>query len=311
MTDSTTSGPHTPSSPNAGHPAPAAGQAASPATETEPHELQAPANTTGQQPFAHDANHDQNEVAGASRGEFGRQSEQGVTHAGYGAEPSRGDATYAGTLKAPAATTGYIGEREQRQSGFDDTTNGSHGTQPVGGTSPSHSGVGTQFANDNAAPQGPDSGYAENYGTSSLGGNRAGNGQPIAGQRNQQEGYLPSNPEEGGPEGQRTGVAPNNTSQGTDEADATPTTGSGSGYQAAGSPDAQGGEQTGFGSKGGSYNDEYDAADNGNQPDSSPSRGDYTCQDAAPNYGGASDDRTNTERNPDYGPMPGRPGSPE
>ncbi|RPD50144.1 hypothetical protein DNI29_04930 [Hymenobacter sediminis] len=317
MTDSSTSGSHnsaiTPTSnqaPPAAEPNAAASQAAPTANEIEPHELSAPANTTGQQPFAHDANHDQNEVAGASRGEFGRQSDQGVTHAGYGAELSRGNATYAGTLDTPAATTGYIGEREQRQSGFADSTNGSHGTQPVGGTSPSSSGVGTQFANDNAAPQGPDSGYADNYGTSSLGGNRAGNGQPIASQRNQQEDYRPSHPD-GGPEGQRTGVAPNNTSQGTDEADATPTTGSGSGYQAAGSPDAQGGEQTGFGSKGGSYNDEYDAANNGNQPDSSPSRGDYTRQDAAPNYGGASDDRTNTERNPDYGPMPGRPGSPE
>lgn len=309
MTDSTASAPHNSAATPAGSQTSATPKPNA-AAETEPQELQAPANTTGQQPFAYDANHDQNEVAGASRGEFGRQSDQGITHAGYGAEPGRGDATYAGTLETPAATTGYIGEREQRPAGFADTTNGSYGTQPVGGASPSHSGVGTRFANDNAAPQGPDSGYADNYGTSSLGGDRAGNGQPIADQRNQREDYRPNHPD-GGPEGQRTGVAPNNTSQGTDEADATPTTGSGSGYQAAGSPDAQGSEQTGFGSKGGSYNDEYDAASNGNQPDSSPSRGDYTRQDAAPNYGGASDDRTNTERNPDYGPMPGRPGSPE
>ncbi|WP_139925839.1 hypothetical protein [Hymenobacter sp. DG01] len=313
MTDSTSPSPDTSASAGQGQQPVAAasnaGGAAQPHSEAEPHELQAPANTTGQQPFAHDANHEQNEVAGASRGEFGRQSDQGITHAGYGAELSRGNQTYAGTLDTPAATTGYIGEREQRQSGFADTSNGSHGTQPVGGTAPAGSAVGTQFANDNAAPQGPDSGFAENYGTSSVGGTWAGSGQPDATQRNQREDYRPSHPD-GGPEGQRTGVAPNNTSQGSGEADATPTSGSRSGYDAADSPDAQGSEKTGFGSKGGSYNDEYDAANNGNQPDSSPSRGDYTRQDAAPNYGGASDDRTNSDRNPDYGPMPGRPGSP-
>ncbi|GAB2769491.1 hypothetical protein HNQ93_000337 [Hymenobacter luteus] len=325
MTDSTSPGPTTSASASAAggsqpqQPAavptggPANSAQAQPPSQpaAEPHELQAPANTTGQQPFAHDANHEQNEVAGASRGEFGRQSDQGITQGGYGAELSRGGATYAGTLDTPAATTGYIGEREQRPAGFEDAGNGSYGTQPVGGTAPAGSAVGAQFANDNAAPQGPDSGFADNYGTSSLGGTRAGSSQPDATQRNQREDYRPSHPD-GGPEGQRTGVAATNTSQGTDEADATPTAGSRSGYEAANSPDAQGSEKTGFGSRGGSYNDEYDAATNsGDQTDSSPSRGDYSQENAARNYGGASDDRTSSDRRPDYGPMPGRPGSPE
>lgn len=317
MTDSSTSGPDTSS--DSTRPAGSTDEARAaaapnqqPAPEAEPpHELQAPANTTGQQPFAHDPNHDQNEVAGASRGEFGRQSDQGITQGGYGNEASRGGATYAGSLDTPAPTTGYIGEREQRPAGFPDNSNGSYGTQPVGATSPSASAVGSQFANDNAAPKGSDSGYADNYGTSSLGGTRAGSGQPNTEQRNQREDYRPNHPE-GGPQGQQTGVAPSNSSQGTNEADAIPTAGPRSGYQAAGSPDAQGSQQSGFGSKGGSYNDEYDAAtDAKDQTDSSPARGDYDNQDAARNYGGASDERTNSERNPDYGPMPGRPGSPD
>ncbi|MBX0291031.1 hypothetical protein K3G63_11305 [Hymenobacter sp. HSC-4F20] len=299
MTDSSASGPDT-SSPL---PPPAEPGA-------EPRELQAPANTTGQQPFAHDPNHDQNEVAGASRGEFGRQSNQGVTQGGYGNEASRGAATYAGSLDTPAPTTGYIGEREQRPAGFPDSSNGSYGTQPVGATPPSTSAVGAEFANDNAAPKGSDSGYADNYGTSSLGGAHAGSGLPDTSQRNQREDYRPNHPESG-PQGQQTGVAPSNSSQGTNEADATPTAGSRSGYQAAGSPDAQGSQQSGFGSKGGSYNDEYDAAESGDQTDSSPARGDYNSQEEARNYGGASDERTNSARNPDYGPMPGRTGSPD
>lgn len=275
-----------------------------PAAGGLPQELEAPENTTGQQAFANDPNHEENEVASPSRGEFGRQSAQGVTQGGYGNELSRGDATYAGTVERPAATTGYIGERRQQPDDFVSGENGSFGTQPAGAEVPSGSAVGAQFANDNAAPKGADSGFAENYGTSSLGGSLAGNAQPDKAHRNQEEDYTPNHPE-GGPEGLLTGVAPTNTGQGTGEADATPTTGSRSGYQAAGSPDSQGGAQKGFGSKGGSYNDEYDSQ-NPKQADSSPSRGDYDKQDAAPNYGGASDDRTNQEDAPDYGAAPRR-----
>lgn len=275
---------------------------------TPPTELQAPANTPSQQPFVHDRNHDQNEVAGASRGEFGRQSDQGTTQGGYGNELSRGAATYAGPLDQPAATSGYVGEREQRPSDHASAENGSFGTQAVGSGQPAGSAVGTHFANDNAAPKGPDSGFADNYGTTSLGGVAA-PAKTTDGSRNQREDYTPNHPE-GGPQGLRTGVAPSNASQGTAEADATPTNGPGSGYQAAGSADAQGSAEKGFGSKGGSYNDEYDAA-NPSQTAGSPARGDFDKQDAARNYGGASDDRTNPEQSPDYGAAPGRTSSPD
>lgn len=279
--------------------------------EAPPQELQAPQNTTGQQPFAHDPNHYQNEVAGASRGEFGRQADLGATQGGYGNELSRGADTYAGSLNTPAATTGYIGEREQRSAGFADTGNGSFGTQPVGAGSPAGSAVGPGYVNDNAAPTGPDSGFADNYGTSSVGGRTTGNAQPNPGQRNQQEDYRPNHPD-GGPDGLRTGVAPTNSAQGADEADATPTAGSRSGYEAAISePQAQGSEATGFGSKGGSYNDEYDSANPNATGQGSPSRGDYDSQQAERNYGGASDDRTHPDDSTDYGPMPGRVSKPE
>jgi hypothetical protein len=298
MTDSTT----TPDPTN--NPTTATGENPAP----QPAELQTPANTPAQQPFAHDRNHEQNEVAGASRGEFGRQSDQGTTQGGYGNELSRGDATYAGPLGQPAATSGYDGEREQRPAGKPSAENGSFGTQAVGAGQPAGSAVGTHFANDNAAPKGTDSGFADNYGTTSLGG-AATSAQPEAGQRNQREDYTPNHPE-GGPQGLHTGAAPSNASQGTDEAEATPGTGSRSGYRAAGSGDAQGGTEKGFGSKGGSYNDEYDDA----KPAAaagSPAQGDFDKEEGARNYGGASDDRTNAAHSPDYGSSPGRPGSPD
>ncbi|RSK35381.1 hypothetical protein [Hymenobacter metallilatus] len=285
--------PPTPATPEAGMPA----------------ELHTPANTTAQQPFAQDRNHAQNEVAGASRGEFGRQSDQGSTQGGYGNEASRGAATYAGTLDTPPATSGYVGEREQRQAGFASEENGSFGTQAVGAGTPTGSSVGAHFANDNAAPQGPDSGFAPDYGTSSLGGAPNAGAQPVPSQRNQQEDYTPNHPE-GGPQGLRTGAAPTNAPAATDEAEATPSEGTRSGYTAGGSPDAQGGSEKGFGSKGGSYNDEYDAAAP-SQPAGSPARGDFGREDGAQNYGNASDDRTQPEQSPDYGPAPGRSGSPD
>jgi len=276
---------------------------------TVPSELRTPANTPAEQPFAHDRNHEQNEVSGASRGEFGRQSDQGTTQGGYGNELSRGEATYAGTLDVPAATTGYVGEREQRAEGKPSAENGSFGTQPVGAGNPAGSAVGAAFANDNAAPKGPDSGFAENYGTTSLSGGRPADTAPAASQRNQREDYTPNHPG-GGPQGLHTGAAPSNASQGTNEAEATPTNGPGSGYQAAGSADAQGSSDKGFGSKGGSYNDEYDAA-SPNRQAGSPARGDFEKEDGARNYGGASDDRTNPEQSPDYGATPGRSSSPD
>ncbi|RSK51369.1 hypothetical protein [Hymenobacter rigui] len=305
MSDATT--PDTPANEQA------ANQKPTPSSAPEasmPSELHTPANTTGQQPFAEDANHEQNEVAGASRGEFGRQSDQGLTQGGYGNEASRGTATYAGTVDTPAATTGYIGEREQRPAGIASEENGSFGTQAAGAAVPAGSAVGTHFANDNAAPQGPDSGFAANYGTSSLGGTTAFDAQPDAGRRNQREDYTPNHPE-GGPQGLRTGAAPtNNTEDAADEAEGAPATGPRSGYTAAGSPDAQGGTEKGFGSKGGSYNDEYDAAAP-DQPSGSPARGDFDRKDGARNYGGASDDRTQVEQSPDYGAAPGHSGSPD
>ncbi|SDY72425.1 hypothetical protein [Hymenobacter psychrophilus] len=273
-----------------------------------PPELRTPANTPAEQPVANDEfNHDQNEVSGASRGEFGRQSDHGATQGGYGNEASRGADTYAGPPVQAPATSGYEGERAQTEEGFPSTENGSFGTVAVGaGHDAPGSAVGPQFGNDNDAPNGSGSAYAPNYGTSSLGGPPNPAPEPDEKHRNQHEDYTPGHPE-GGPAGQRTGQAPSNTSYGRDEADATaPTHADRSGYEAAGSPDSEGSESQGFGTKGGSYNDEYDDS----EPDTvagSPAKGDFDRQQAARNYGQASDERTNASDSPDYGATPGPP----
>jgi hypothetical protein len=273
--------------------------------DPRPHNLQTPANTVGQQPFANDANHDENELQGPSRGEFGRQSDQGYTQGGYGNERSRGPESYAGTLNTPASTTGYDGEREQKPAGFVEPLGSRYGSELPASASQDPSSVSEGFANDNAAPKGPDSGYSENYGTSSLGGAAATgtSAEPNAQQRNQGEDYMPGRPE-GGPSGLQTGLGASGPATGQQEAGTSETRGTRSGYNATGNS-AQGSEQKGFGTKGGSYNDEYDSAKADGQQ-GSPSRGDYDKQDAAQNYGGAAGDRTDNQDSPDYGPSPRR-----
>lgn len=273
--------------------------------EASPQHLQTPANTVAQQPFANDFNHEENELQGPSRGEFGRQSEQGYTQGGYGNERSRGPESYAGTLNAPAATTGYDGEREQKPAGFQEPKGSRFGAELPAADAQTPSSVSAGFANDNAAPKGTDSGYSENYGTSSLGGGVAADAsaQPEPRQRNQREDYTPNHPE-GGPRGLRTGLGDSNAGSGQQEAGTTPERGTRSGYDATGTT-AQGNEQKGFGTEGGSYNDEYDAS-NKSSTAGSPSRGDYDKQDAAKNYGGAAGDRTDNPDSPDYGAAPRR-----
>lgn len=273
-----------------------------------PAELRTPANTPAEQPVANDEfNHEQNETAGASRGEFGRQADLGATQGGYGNEASRGTDTYAGPPVQAPATSGYVGERAQDKSGLPSAENGSFGTVAVGaGHDDPGSGVGPTFGNDNDAPKGVGAAYAENYGTSSLGGQSNAEPGPDEQHRNQREDYTPGHPE-GGPAGQRTGQAPTNAGTGHDEADATPPTSADrSGYEAAGSPNSEGSESEGFGTKGGSYNDEYaDSKPNGTT--GSPAKGDYDQEQAADNYGQASDERTNTPDSPDYGAAPSPP----
>ena len=271
-----------------------------------PPALRTPANTAAEQPVAHDRAHEQNEVAGASRGEFGRQSDQGATQGGYGDEVSRGLDTYAGPPVQAPATTGYVGERAQTDVGFPATGNGSFGTVAVGAGFNPESAVGRAFGNDNDAPLSTGSGYADTYGTSSLGGLPNSGAQPERNQRNQQEDYTPGHPADG-PAGQRTGQAPTNAGYGHDEAGAVPpTTADRNGYQAAGSANSEGSTREGFGSKGGSYNDEYDSSEPDSR-DSSPAKGDQTQQETAKNYGKTSDERTNDPDSPDYGAAPGPP----
>ncbi|SNC75248.1 hypothetical protein SAMN06265337_2779 [Hymenobacter gelipurpurascens] len=276
-----------------------------PDQEAAPHNLQTPANTVAQQPFANDFNHDENELQGPSRGEFGRQSGQGYTQGGYGNERSRGPESYAGALNTPAATTGYDGEREQKPAGFVEPMGSRYGSELPSSETQKPSSVSSGFANDNAAPKGPDSGYSENYGTSSLGGAGASSAeaQPEAHHRNQREDYTPGHPE-GGPGGLHTGLGASGPATGEQEAGTSETQGNRSGYNATGNS-AQGSEQKGFGTKGGSYNDEYDSANDAAQA-GSPSRGDYDKQDAAQNYGGAASDRTDNPDSPDYGAAPRR-----
>jgi hypothetical protein len=73
-----------------------------------------------------------------------------------------------------------------------------------------------------------------------------------------------------------------------------------------------GSTQDGHGSRGGSYNDEYDAANDKAQA-GSPARGDYDSQDQSRNYGEASrqQNRPAGEKDTDYGATPKRAGTQE
>jgi hypothetical protein len=277
--------------------------------EADPADLQ-PADTYGgnfsnsTQGSYRDEDRRENQDSDPNRGEFGIQQPSGTTHGGYGNQFREGitehqgpaDAKYygqgvvrpdSGDLNAYRAYDGRDERPDARaEYGFEAGTTVSLDPTPK-----------TTDTNDNGSPKGTDSGYAADYGRTSL---RAMQGLAPQGsatgldRRNQTEDYMPepaspgnttagtANPETGG---QRPASSQGYGDRGRELANEAPdfsTDNERNGYN---SGDANKGDSNkGVGSKGGSYNDQYDDS----QPNSragSPAKGEERSEDRSQNYG--------------------------
>jgi hypothetical protein len=261
----------------------------------------------------HDQARRDNQDSDASRGEFGAQDLGGTTHGGFGNqnrladyEPrnSAEDRYYGGPGASGPQDNAYrsYDGRDERpdprtQYGFE-----------AGTPTDQHFDTGRALPNDNGSPQGTDSGYADNYGTTSLRGQTATTAAPQgadtvqADQRNQTENYMPT---PGAPaDKQQVAPSPGNAptdpeisghrpassqgygDRGRDQANDAPDFATGNernGY--AQNPEANKGDASqGAGSRGGSYNDAYDDSRPGSQA-GSPAQGEQRSEDRAQNYG--------------------------
>ncbi|MBC6696853.1 hypothetical protein [Hymenobacter sp. BT190] len=246
----------------------------------------------------------ENQQSSPDRGEFGPHGHLGHTHGGYGnqvrnltPEPAR--------EAAPPSDTTMPHDGHQALQG-----NGDNG---LGMGSP------TSQQNDNGSQATRSEGYSADYGNTSGGSPlQAGLRTPgTADERNQQEDAHSSR---GGYDNQGH---PDDSNYRQPTPGAAATGGTANAQDEAGRPAAMpeegnagagssysGSTQDGHGSRGGSYNDEYDAATDNSQV-GSPARGDYDSQDKSRNYGEASrqENRPADEKEPDYGSAPKRTGT--
>ena len=259
-----------------------------------------------------DQNRRDNQDSDPNRGEFGAQDLGGTTHGGFGNQNRIGDYEprdsaedqYYGGAGAPGfqdnAYRAYEGRDERPDSrteyGFE------VGTAPTPDLSAP---AANSNQNDNGAVPGPDSGYANDYGHTSLR-DETGNAtaRPEAGQRNQTEDYLPTQGDTDAASRQPDAQVDQNTNlagtPGPRSADAEePAPNERTGYvQAPGGDTAQG-----MGSRGGSYNDAYDDSRPGSTI-GSPAKGDQRREDMAQNYGAAAREEnrvTDEENDVDHG----------
>jgi hypothetical protein len=259
----------------------------------------------------------ENQDSDPNRGEFGTQGQQGATHGGFGNqnrladyEPNNtAEDKYYGGPGAPGEQTNsyraYDGPDARSEYGFE-----------AGTTVALDPSAKTTDTNDNGSPKGTDSGYASDYGHTSL---RATAGPASQGEaagldrRNQTEDYMPApaspanvtagtaNPEAGSqyPTGSSQGYGDRGRNQ-PNEAPDPSTGGARNGYN---SNEANKGDANkGIGSKGGSYNDQYDDS----QPNSragSPAKGEERTEDRSQNYGSGAraENRTGDDNNADHG----------
>lgn len=254
----------------------------------------------------HDEDRRENQDSDANRGEFGAQDLEGTTHGGFGNQnrqadyEPRGSAEdmYYGGPGRPGpqenAYRAYDGRNERADSrseyGFE--RGAAHKTDQAGASA---------HLNDNGAPKGSDSGFAADYGRTSLQGEITGAASSASelttpGRRNQTEDYQPAvvdaasgqvqplnRQAEGQPQnptgfggGEQQGATSGEPAKAPDFR----TGDDRSGYVQAASGDVA----QGIGSRGGSYNDAYDDS----RPDStagSPAAGDQRREDLDSNYG--------------------------
>ena len=302
-----------------------------------------------QDSYADQARRD-NQDSDANRGEFGVKSQQGTTHGGFGNQDRQADYEprnsaedrYYGGPGAPGpqdnAYRAYDGRDERPDSrteyGFDagaapatgagepaaeaSAQRGSLGS-PAGDNrnQPDRADAASAHQDDNGSRKGPGSGYAADYGQTSLpgtGGANSASGQPIAEHRNQTEDYLPT-PSETDSQGRAVAPAATTDPRGSqprssegygdrdrDEPAAAPDFQTGddrNGYTSA--PANNGDTSQGVGSRGGSYNDAYDDSKKGSTA-GSPAAGEQHTEDTAGNYGAearqenrASEEENNTD----------------
>lgn len=266
----------------------------------------------------------ENQLGGAARGEFGSQ-DSGNTQGGYGNQYRETDVAgesnegneryYSGSNYNPGPQHNSYRDFDGRRDTYDQPAPAGTaqlqqqpGSAQTEGNAPSATGPdrdsqGQRFQNDNGSGYGPDSGFSEDYGRSSLapGSEVAEQGEPHRDLRNQSDDQTASTrgeyDPESGPEnlGQRQNQEktygqgayqdhdPKGSYDAPSERDEHESEHERSGYRG-GSGDHGGSADQGFGSQGGSYNDEYNSA-NPSDPAGSPSRGDYDQADKAQNYG--------------------------
>ena len=286
-----------------------------------------------------DSYHDQarrdNQDSDANRGEFGAESQAGTTHGGFGNqnrvadyEPrNSAEDRYYGGPGAPGvqdnAYRAYDGRDERPDArteyGFErGTAPAPSGGEPVAASTaqrgelgspagdnrnqPDRADAASAHQDDNGSRKGPDSGFAADYGHTSLpnAGADASSAQPVAEHRNQNEDYLPT-PSDTDSQGRATapaataadarGTQPASSEgygdRGRNEPNAVPDFQTGSdrnGYTQ--QPANNGDAAQGVGSRGGSYNDAYDDSKPGSNA-GSPAVGDQRSEDLDANYGAA------------------------
>ena len=295
----------------------------------------------------HDQARRDNQDSDANRGEFGVESQQGTTHGGFGnqnrladyePENSAEDRYYGGP-GAPGpqdnAYRAYDGRDERPDArteyGFERGTapapgagepaaaataqRGSLGS-PAGDNrnQPDRADAASAHQDDNGSRKGPGSGYAADYGHTSLPGILAADtrsAEPIAEHRNQIEDYLPT-PSDTDSQGRAVAPAapfdprsplPASSEgygdRGRHEPNAAPDFQTGNdrnGYTNA--PANSGDVAQGQGSRGGSYNDAYDDSEKDSSA-GSPAAGEEREEDKAGNYGEAArqQNRASAEEN--------------
>lgn len=248
----------------------------------------------------------ENQQSSPDRGEFGAHGHLGHTHGGYGNQVRNLNPEPAREAAPPSDTTAHHDGHQVPQG------NGDNGLGM---------GSATSQQNDNGSEVSNSAGYSADYGNTS-GGSPLPADRPVmanSSTRNQREDDHSSR---GGYDNQGH---PDDSNYRQPTPGATAASGAASAEDEAGRPanlpeeanagagsSYSGSTPDGHGSRGGSYNDEYDAA-NDNTKAGSPARGDYDSQDQSQNYGQQSrqENRPADEKDTDYGSAPKRTGTQE